>query len=261
MQLVRSRDGRDPKELAAMDLDTHLSQHALKKKYVTTMFDVVAPGYDAFTHWFSFGMDVGWKARLVAEGAKHAVPEPVILDLACGTGDLGAALDRTTKARLTLGFDLSLQMLAEARRRLHGAGPSRIQLTACDILQLCLPAGSMDVVSVGYGLRNTVDVQSALREIARVLKPGGLLLNLDFYRPIGKLWRRLFLWYMWNAGRVAGWLWHREPIVYGYLAPSIRRYVTMPEFESILVGAGFQLEWKASRLGGGLGLHVARRVV
>ena len=116
------------------------------------------------------------------------------------------------------------------------------------------------MVSIGYGIRNTADFDQSLREIARVLKPGGILLNLDFYKPIGRIWRELFLWYMWNAGRLAGWLWHREPIVYGYLAPSIRRFMTLPEFETALKTSGFKIKWQASRLGGGIGIHVARRV-
>lgn len=256
---LRARDGRNPRELAAMDIDVHLDDKILKKKYVVTMFDILAPGYDAFTRLFSFGMDRGWKARLINEGVKRAVKAPRILDLACGTGDLGAELAQRTRGSLALGFDFSLRMLTEAARRFRN-DRNALTLLACDMLELCVADSSIDVVSIGYGIRNTADVGQALREIARVLRPGGILLNLDFYKPVGRIWRELFLWYMWNAGRLAGWLWHREPIVYGYLAPSIRQYVTMPEFESALRAAGFQVEWRASRVGGGIGLHVARRL-
>jgi len=235
-----------------MDVHAYLDDKVLKPKYVATMFDVIAPGYDAFTRLFSFGMDRGWKDLLVAEGARRAAKRPVIADLACGTGDLGTRLARLLGARLAVGFDFSPKMLAEA-----SAG---LTLVACDMLKLCLRDQSVDVVSIGYGLRNTVDVRLALQECARVLRPGGILLNLDFYKPAGAAWREVFLWYMWNVGRIAGWLWHREPLAYGYIALSIRRYLTMPEFESELTGAGFAVEWRASRLGGGIGLHVARRL-
>jgi demethylmenaquinone methyltransferase/2-methoxy-6-polyprenyl-1,4-benzoquinol methylase len=242
-----------------MDLDVHLDDTVLKKKYVTTMFDILAPGYDSFTRLFSFGMDRRWKARLIDEGVRRAVKTPRIVDLACGTGDLGAELARRTSASLALGFDFSAQMLSEAARRFHN-DPNSLTLVACDILDLCVAGESVDVISIGYGIRNTGDLGQSLREIARVLKPGGILLNLDFYKPVGRIWCSLFLWYMWNAGRLAGWLWHREPIVYGYLAPSIRRYVTIPEFENALQAAGFAVEWRVARLGGGIGLHVARRL-
>ncbi len=259
MLRLRARDGRNPKEIASLDINVHLSDKTLRKRYVSAMFDVLAPGYDAFTRLFSFGMDRGWKARLIDEGVRRANANPRILDLACGTGDLGVALAHRTGASLTIGLDFSHQMLSEASGRLLRNGDP-VTLVASDMLQLCIADSSIDVVSVGYGIRNTADAKQSISEIARVLKPGGILLNLDFYKPVGRLWRKLFVWYMWNAGCLAGWLWHREPIIYGYLAPSISRYITMPDFEKTLTAAGFKIEWRESRLGGGIGLHVARRV-
>ena len=241
-----------------MDIGAHLDDKARKTKYVRTIFDTIAPGYDKFARVFSFGMDKSWKAILTAEAAKRAVERATIVDLACGTGDFGIELARCTSARFVVGLDLSPQMLSEAKERIAGKG-SRLMLAACDMLNLCLNDKSVDVVSIGYGLRNTADVAMALREIARVLRPGGILVNLDFHRPVGAFRRELFLWYMWNAGRLAGWLWHREPVTYGYLAASIRRYLTIPEFEKELACAGFQIEWRTSRLGGAIGMHVARR--
>jgi len=256
---LRALDGRDPRELAAMDINVHLDNKALKARYVTALFDTVAPGYDSFTRLFSFGMDQAWKALLLREGASRAVECPRIIDLACGTGDLGAELATRTGASLAVGMDVSARMLGEAKARLRVEG-TKLMLVACDMLYLCLLEQSVDVVTIGYGLRNTPDATRALQEVARVLKPGGVLLNLDLYKPVGRLWRRIFLWYLWNAGRLAGWVWHRQPIVYGYLAPSIRRYMTIAEFETALSLAGFKVEWRESRFGGGIGLHVARRV-
>jgi demethylmenaquinone methyltransferase/2-methoxy-6-polyprenyl-1,4-benzoquinol methylase len=257
---LRSRDGRNPQELAAMDLDLHLGDKVQKAKYVGTMFDIIAPGYDKFTRVFSFGMDKGWKAALVAEAVKRATEHPTILDLACGTGDFGVELARRMSAHRAVGLDLSPQMLVVASKRVEHEH-SILKLAACDMLSLCVNDNSVDVVSIGYGLRNTADVGLALREIARVLKPGGILVNLDFHRPVGSVWRELFLWYMEYAGQLAGWLWHREPKTYGYLSGSIRRYLTIPEFEKHLVQTGFTVEWRKSQLGGAIGLHVARRAI
>lgn len=239
-----------------MDLDAHLADERLKKKYVSTMFDILAPGYDSFTRVFSFGMDRAWKARLIDEGVRRALPNQRLLDLACGTGDLGIELAGRSRASLALGLDLSPVMLSEAAGR-----GSPLRLAACDIMRLCVADRSFDIVSIGYGIRNTGDLHGSLQEIARVIRPGGILLNLDFYRPVGKLWREVFLRYMWHSGRLSGWLWHREPMVYSYIAQSIRRFVTIPEFESALAAHGFALEWRASHLGGAIGLHVARRIL
>jgi demethylmenaquinone methyltransferase/2-methoxy-6-polyprenyl-1,4-benzoquinol methylase len=255
MAALKARDGRDPRELAAMDIDKHLGDRALKTRYVATMFDILAPGYDTFTRVFSFGMDRGWKRRLIDEAVRRAPKAPRILDLACGTGDLGRELAQRTSAPMTLGLDLSPVMLSEASRH---AGA--MQLAACDMLRLCVPDESFEMVSVGYGIRNTPDARQALKEIARAIKPGGIFLNLDFYKPANRPWRELLLQYMWHAGSLAGWIWHREPIVYGYIAHSIRRFLTIAEFESALTAAGFAIEWRASRLGGGIGMHVARRL-
>ena len=98
MAALKARDGRDPRELAAMDIDKHLGDRALKTRYVATMFDILAPGYDTFTRVFSFGMDRGWKRRLIDEAVRRAPKAPRILDLACGTGDLGRELAQRTSA-------------------------------------------------------------------------------------------------------------------------------------------------------------------
>ncbi len=254
----KARDGRAPQELASMDLDTYLGDKQRKKHYIQVMFETIAPGYDAFTRLFSFGMDKKWKELLLAEAEKRTPRSAFILDLACGTGDLGIELARRTGARSAVGLDLSHLMLTQARER---AGKEKIPfaLAACDMLMLSIPGSSVDVVTIGYGLRNTADVSLALREVARVLKPNGIVAVLEFNRPVSAAWREIFLWYMWNAGRLCGWLWHREPITYGYIAQSIRRYLTIPEFETQLADAGFKIEWRASRLGGAIGIHVARQ--
>lgn len=257
---LKARDGRDPKELAVLDMDAHLRDERLKQKYVSTMFDILAPGYDTFTRVFSFGMDRGWKEQLIREGVARAPQRPRLLDLACGTGDLCAAIARRTGASLALGFDLSEKMLEEAARRAARTPEPALRFAVGNMLALALPDASIDMVSIGYGIRNTHEPDRALGEIARVIRPGGLLLNLDFYRPLNALWRELYLGYMSVAGNAAGWLWHREPVTYGYLSPSIRRYLTMPAFEEALERAGFVVEWRKRFLFGALGLHVARRV-
>lgn len=254
----KPRDGRDPGEFAGMDLDTHLNSKVLKEKYVETMFDLLAPGYNLFTRVFSFGMDRRWKTQLVDEGIRRVSQPSHIVDLACGTGDFVAELTRRTGATFALGLDLSQQMLVEAKLCMHRQSIS-INLAACNMSQLCIRDRSIDIVSIGYGIRNTSDFEAVLREVARVLKPGGVLLNLDFYKPAQAVWRKLFLWYICQAGRLFGWLWHRQPMAYGYISHSIRRYMTIPEFEDSLKKVGLQIEWRQSRLGGGIGLHVARR--
>jgi demethylmenaquinone methyltransferase/2-methoxy-6-polyprenyl-1,4-benzoquinol methylase len=239
-----------------------------KQRYVRVLFDTVAPRYDRFTRWFSFGMDRWWKRRL-ARWAAAALPDGgrgVLLDLACGTGDLGRAVRRMDgRPAALIGLDSSREMLRLAARRATGsvtdggaAGPAA-RLVRGDMMAIPLPARSVDVITVGYGFRNTPDAKGAFAEAARVLKPGGWLLDLDFFRPEGRLWRRLYLWYLRGAGWLVGRLWHGEPETYGYIARSIERWLTPAEFRSALASAGFAVERCARRLGGGICVHAARR--
>jgi len=241
-----------------MDVATYLDDAGIKPQYVRTMFDVIAPGYDAFTLAFSFGMDQQWKSMLVSEAVKRARVRPRILDVACGTCDLGLKLARQTHPSLCMGVDFSLQMLNEAKRRTSGEG--KFYLAGSDMLHLCVRDNTFDVVTMGYGLRNAADPLLALREVARVVRVGGIFANLDFYQPVDRTWKRAFLAYLRYAGRLAGWLWHREPATYGYIAESIRRYLTIADFESLLEEAGFAVEWRAHPLRGAIGMHIARKL-
>jgi demethylmenaquinone methyltransferase/2-methoxy-6-polyprenyl-1,4-benzoquinol methylase len=241
--------------LTSLDAERHLSDPALKQRYVTTMFDLVAPSYDRFTRWFSYGMDRGWKAELIARAVGSLAPGVTVVDLACGTGDLTLALSGRPQVRV-LGVDPSGGMLALARQR-RGAGRSRY--LRGDMMRLPLPSGRAQLVTVAYGFRNVPDHRAALREAARILAPGGRLCVLDFYQPERAWWRRAFLMYLSLAGACYGWLWHRHAEAYAYIARSIAHYVTPEGFARDLAEAGLAVEHATRHLGGGICLHVARK--
>lgn len=243
------------RRLRDLDLEDHLSDPARKQEYVTFLFDFIAPGYDLFTRVFSFGMDQGWKRTMLREIGVRASGVGLVVDLACGTGDLARGAASAVPGARVVGVDVSREMLREAVR-LQGQA-ARPTYAVGDILRLGLADGSVDAITMGYGLRNTPDLNAGLREIFRVLRPGGLLVNLDFYKPANALWRRIYLGYMKYAGAAAGWLWHREPVSYAYITPSIQHYVTAEEFSSSLVSHGFDLVRVHRRLGGGIAIHAA----
>jgi demethylmenaquinone methyltransferase/2-methoxy-6-polyprenyl-1,4-benzoquinol methylase len=93
-----------------------------------------------------------------------------------------------------------------------------------------------------------------------VLRPGGVLLTLDFYRPQSWLWRKLLLSYLSVAGNWVGWLWHRQPVVYGYIGPSIDHFVSWQRFSAALERHGLHVESVRTKLLGGVALHFARRI-
>jgi demethylmenaquinone methyltransferase / 2-methoxy-6-polyprenyl-1,4-benzoquinol methylase len=218
------------------------------------MFDIIAPKYDRFTRVFSYYMDAGWKGEMLSLLPALARGETVA-DLASGTGDIAHAIAAANPGTTVVALDASSQMLAAAAGR--APGPGRPGLVQGDMCHLPLGSGSVRAITAGYGFRNVPDWRLAVAESARVLRPGGVLLVLDFYRPANSVWRFLFLQYLRAAGNVIGWLWHGEGVVYGYIAPSIEMYVDARTFADELRRAGLVDVEVRTKLFGGVALHRA----
>jgi len=239
-----------------LNVDDHVKAPETKQVYVTTMFDVIAPGYDRFTRLFSFGMDRGWKRKLVQLIVPLLPDRPVVLDLACGTGDICKAVASLSKSARVWGLDVSREMLIIGRRSTNAG---QIGFSEADGMRLPTADSSADLVTVGYGLRNFPDCEAAVREIARVLKPGGLFACLDFYRPSNAVWREVYLGYLKVAGTAYSLVTHGHGPVFGYISGSIRRHLAAGEFTECLERNNFELEAVESTLLGGVCLHVARK--
>ena len=251
-----------PFRLGDLDVDAHLSDPESKQAFVTPMFDVIAPKYDVFTRVFSFGMDVGWKRDAIAAAVEGAVHARSALDLACGTGDFSFAIASRLPNVGVTGVDASPKMIDEAKRRLCAVAAEfrpNVQFEVGDMMALGAADASIDLITAGYGVRNVPNAQQSIREMARALKPGGTLITLDFYRPELTLWRKLLLGYLSVAGNAVGWLWYRDPIVYGYIAKSIEHFMSWQAFSALLVREGFVINRVVRHLGGGIALHIATR--
>lgn len=226
-----------------------------RRRYTRSLFDLIAPRYDAFTRRFSFGMDRGWKRTLAHEVARRLPEDGVVLDVACGTGDLMRAVSREDDPAVrAIGLDQSAEMVRRARARMPGSA-----FVCGDMSAMPLPDGSADAITAGYALRNAPDLDATLDEIRRVLRPGGLLGTLDFFLPPGPRWRRVYLRYLRHAGRLVGRWWHNDPHAYGYIEASLRRWMTAGELAARLRAHGFDVAATVDYLGGGIALHVARR--
>jgi demethylmenaquinone methyltransferase/2-methoxy-6-polyprenyl-1,4-benzoquinol methylase len=243
--------------LRDLDLARHLADPAIKQRFVTPMFDLVAPRYDEFTRAFSFGMDRRWKRVLVSELASRTAPGARMLDLACGTGDIALAAAAAVPGARVTGVDASARMIERARGR--AGGTADLLFVEGDMARLGFSDSSVDAITAGYAFRNAPDHRTALAEAVRVLRPGGMLVTLDFFRPRSAFWRFLFLAYLRIAGNVVGWWWHREPVAYGYIAPSIDTFVSWQRFSADLMAAGFDVLRVHTWLLGGVSVHVARR--
>ena len=249
--------------MGALDLDAHLRDPARKQAFVTPMFDIIAPRYDDFTRLFSFGMDAAWKrsaiAAAVAERSGTSAPRDV-LDLASGTGDLAVGIARALPNAQVVALDASARMIEAANARLATRDrdvAQRVSTMVGDMTALSLPGASMDLVTAGYAVRNVPSAPMAVREMRRVLRPGGRLVLLDFYRPAFAPWRALFLAYLQAAGNAVGWWWHRDPVVYGYIARSIEHFMSWQDCSGLLGQHGFRVERVTRYLGGGVARHDA----
>ncbi|HZI26818.1 MAG TPA: class I SAM-dependent methyltransferase [Gemmatimonadaceae bacterium] len=247
-----------PGNLRELDLEQHLSDPARRQSFVTPMFDLIAPRYDRFTRCFSFGMDRRWKESLVTAAARSITSGGVVCDVATGTGDLAFALSAARPDLTVSATDVSSQMLALAHNRRQSLA-SAVAVAAADIGTLPFPDGALDGVTAGYALRNTPDWRHSIAELARVIGTGGHLFTLDFFLPESEMWRAAFLAWLSAAGNVVGWLWHREPVAYGYIAHSIRHFTTARHFAMVLGTCGFDVVQQQTHLGGGIALHHAVR--
>lgn len=214
---------------------------------VRSMFDRIAPVYDLMNRAMTMGLDRRWR-RLAARAVVR--PGDGVLDACCGTGDL--ALAARAAGGKVVGVDFSERMLARARRK-----SDEIEWVRADALALPFADGAFDVATVGFGIRNLADLEAGLRELARVLEPGGRLACLEITRPRGA--RRPFF-RLWFDGLVplAGKLLPGGS-AYSYLPASVRRFPGPEDLAAALERSGFEaVSWRL--LGGGIvALHVGTR--
>jgi demethylmenaquinone methyltransferase/2-methoxy-6-polyprenyl-1,4-benzoquinol methylase len=195
---------------------------------VRSMFDRIAPVYDPMNRIMTAGLDLRWR-RLAADGVVR--PGDAVLDAACGTGDFAVADLRAGASRVT-GLDFSERMLARARRK-----EPRVEWVLGDLLALPFEDGAFDAATVGFGVRNVADLELALRELRRVLAPGGRLAILEITQPRGVLRPFFRLWFD-----------HAVPLLgkvlpggsaYTYLPASVRRFPDAETLAGSMRDAGF----------------------
>lgn len=198
------------------------------------LFTLIAPRYDQATRVLSLGRDSCWKKCLVRK--LPALATPVCVDLACGTGDLTRLLAGKYPSGSVTGLDLTEAMLDQARQR---GQPSAVRYAAGDMAHTGLPADSVDIVTGSYALRNAGDLKEVLHEVHRILKPGGIAAFLDFSKPANPPGQRISLALLRLWGSLWGWLLHRDPRVYAYIADSLARYPDRRQLTALLHDAGF----------------------
>ena len=211
---------------------------------VQRMFDGIAPRYDRLNHILSFGMDRVWWYRAARHfDAVLKQPEARVLDLCCGTADMTAALLRrrpAVGAQPMLAVDFSHEMIERGRQKLRGRP---VEFVEADALALPLAEASQNLVVSAFGFRNLADYAAGLREIRRVLQPGGSIGILDFSEPPGLLGRAYRLYFRHVLPRIGGLI-SGNGASYRYLPASVERFPAPEVFCGMMREAGFaEVRW------------------
>jgi len=224
---------------------------------VNSMFGRIAHRYDLANRVLSGGIDLYWRSRLVSE-VRRSLPNDV-LDLATGSGDVALALARSLPAGTRiLGMDFCEPMLREAEAKRARQPATRVEFLRGDALDLPLPTGGFDAVTIAFGLRNMADRARCLSEIRRVLRPRGRLFVLEFSQP--RRWvRPLYSFHMRRvAPGVAGFL-TGDRGAYDYLRESIGAFPGREALSREILAAGFSGVSATAMTLGVVALHDARR--
>jgi demethylmenaquinone methyltransferase / 2-methoxy-6-polyprenyl-1,4-benzoquinol methylase len=227
-----------------------------KARRVRGVFDSVASNYDVMNDLMSAGLHRAWKAYTVA--VANAQPGHRVLDLAGGTGDLALAFaPKVGASGLVVHTDINAAMLSEGRKRLLDAGVV-VPTALCDAEQLPFADASFDLVTVAFGLRNMTHKDTALAQMARVLKPGGRLLVLEFSKVAAPL-SRAYDWYSFRVlPKIGQWV-AGDAQSYRYLAESIRMHPDQKALRELMKQAGFGHVDVHNLTAGVVALHVGVR--
>ena len=206
---------------------------------IAGMFDAIAGRYDFLNHFLSAGIDRRWRRQAVQ--SLGLTGSERVLDLCTGTGDLAIALRSGRPAAVrVIGIDFAAAMLAVGRDKLRRRGlADRIHVVRADATRVPLPDGSVDGVTVGFGIRNVDDTAAACREMVRVLAPGGRLAILEFAMPTTPVVRGAYQWYFNRVLPGIGRVVSRHNAAYAYLPASVGAFATPGEFVKILRRQGF----------------------
>jgi len=201
------------------------------------MFDNIAWRYDFLNHFLSFGIDRRWRERAI-HILSQVSPES-ILDVACGTGDLSIEALKL-KPRKIIGVDISEGMLAKGREKLVRKNLEKsITLVYGDSEALQFDDKVFDAAMVAFGVRNFENINQGLAEILRVLKPGGLLVVLEFSKPQSLFFKKIFNFYFFRILPFMGRLFSKDASAYSYLPESVNAFPDRIDFLDIMRNVGF----------------------
>ena len=221
-----------------MTILPYKEQQSSKKQQVARMFDNISSRYDFLNHFLSLGIDKGWRRKAI-DLLKPLKPQ-WLLDVATGTGDFALQALRLHPEKV-IGIDISEGMLEVGRKKIARMGVSdRIELRSGDSENLVFEENKFDAVTVAFGVRNFENLEKGLQEIYRVLKPGGMIVVLEFSRPRAFPFRQIYNFYFKAILPKIGRLISKDRSAYTYLPESVQAFPDGEAFLGILKKIGFK---------------------
>ena len=214
------------------------NQEAEKANQVEQMFDNIAPTYDKLNHRLSWDIDKGWRRKAIRQLQPFA--PKTLLDIATGTGDFAILAAKMLKPEKLIGADISEGMMEIGRQKVKAEGlDSIVSFEKEDCLNLSYADGTFDAVTAAFGIRNFADLDKGLKEMQRVLKPGGHLSIVELTTPVSFPMKQLFRIYSHTVLPVYGRLISKDTSAYGYLTTTIEAFPQGERMMEILKKAGF----------------------
>lgn len=218
------------------DIKPYVAAADDKRSQVERMFDGIAPSYDLLNHLLSFGIDKGWRRKAIGLLAESKPRE--VLDVATGTADMAIALRKRLGCRV-VGCDISPKMVEVGKAKVSREGlADAVELCVADSEALPFDSCRFDAATVAFGVRNFANLDKGLGEIARVLRPGGMLVVLEFSTPPGALFRSLYNFYFQNVLPIVGGAVSHDREAYSYLCRSAMAFPSGKDFERHLSAVG-----------------------
>jgi len=241
-----------------MDKTTHFGYKEVptedKEKLVKGVFDSVASNYDLMNDVMSFGVHRLWKQYAI--DIANVKKGDAILDLASGTGDLIKLYHKKIgNSGRIVSSDINEAMLNEGKRNLMNSGVLGIEFVQANAEKLPFEDNSFDLVSIAFGLRNVTDKDKALSEMCRVLKPGGVLIVLEFSKTTNPVLEKIYDAYSFNLIPKFGSWFAGDEDSYQYLAESIRKHPDQETLKQMIIDAGFDMCEYQNLTGGVVAIH------
>ncbi len=220
-----------------LPLVDRVTLNATNKKisYTKQLFSIVAPKYDLINKLMSLNRDQHWKNYLISKISEDR-EKIIILDIASGTGDIAFQLRKKFPAAHIIASDLSIEMLRQGHQK------NRQWCTLCnDMSEIPIVNSSVDYVTGSYALRNAPSLESVLKEIHRVLRPGGRAFLLDFslFRNVVMQKIELFILFFW--GSLFGIFFHHNAAIYAYIAESLRSFPNRDQLRQMIIQHDFKI--------------------